>query len=130
MSKTKLLKCNVHGKTEFIYSKYEDKYICRKCALEIFLKRKLEFKEKQNVSNNQIKETLIKNVLNSNLSEYTVKEFIKDAVKLNCVKTKIAALKNVKVTDLEKWCVKNNIPVKKQELIEFINKLQRKKKKI
>jgi hypothetical protein len=54
------------------------------------------------------------------LKDYTVDEFINDLVELNYNKSNLAKKKGVKVLAIDEWCVKHNIPYKKQQLISFI----------
>ena len=54
------------------------------------------------------------------LKDYTVDEFINDLVEVNFNKSNLAKKKGVKVLAIDEWCVKHNIPHKKQQLISFI----------
>ena len=83
---------------------------------------------KYNISVSTLKRFLTKNNLNNvsnhrsnKLKNYTIKEFINDAKQFNCIKSEIANKKGVRVLAIDEWCVKNNIPYKKKDLLDYIN---------
>lgn len=86
-----------------------------------------EMCKKYNVSLSTLKRFLTKYNLNNishkkgnKLKDYTVDEFINDLVEVNFNKSNLAKKKGVKVLAIDEWCVKHNIPHKKQQLISFI----------
>lgn len=67
---------------------------------------------------NNIERKLVRKMKN-----YTINDFVENAKRHKCVKTKMAKYFGVNTRTLEEWCFRNNLPYHKKDIETYINNL-------